>query len=117
MKKNSNEDFKITAADVTPTEEFSDYYARYLRNHPAELKYYKKSITQDYNKTKDIALFLEELKIVAKAERKITAIAKKSNVERTGIYRMLSKDNNPSFNNLLSLANNLGIGFNAYVMK
>jgi DNA-binding phage protein len=44
-------------------------------------------------------------------------MAKKSNVERTSIYRMLSKESNPTINNLLAVANTLGIGFSAYEIR
>jgi probable addiction module antidote protein len=111
-------DFEIKPEDVKiPNEEFGDYYAKYLKAHPDELKRYKKNVIDQYNKTKDIGLFLVELKIIAQAERKMTAIAKKSNLKRTSLYRILSKDNNPTFNNLVALANNLGIGFSAYEIR
>jgi DNA-binding phage protein len=118
MKKLNNEDFELTAANVKMTgEDFSDYYAKYLKGNPKKLEHYKKYITQAYNRTKDMPLFLEGLKIVAKAETKITKLAKAAKVERTSIYRILSKEHTPTVSNLLAIANNLGIGFNAYVMK
>jgi DNA-binding phage protein len=118
MKKTNIKDFKLTPADVKLTgETYSDFYAKYLKEHPDRLTHYKKYITQEYNKTKDMPLFLEGLKIIAKAEGKVSAIAKKAKVERTSVYRMLSRNNNPTINNLLAAVNNVGIDFSAHIMK
>jgi DNA-binding phage protein len=50
---------------------------------------------EEYNKSRDTALFLNSLKIVAMAEGKIAALAKTAKVERASMYRMLSKNANP----------------------
>ncbi|MDR3243747.1 MAG: hypothetical protein LBT79_03250, partial [Elusimicrobiota bacterium] len=58
-------------------------------------------------------LFLEGLKIVAQAEHKTAKLAKVSKkVDKTSVYKILSKEENPTIYNLLAAANNLGIGFN-----
>jgi hypothetical protein len=41
---------------------------------------------EEYNKTRDMALFLNSLKIVAMAEWKIAILAKTAKVERTSMY-------------------------------
>ncbi|MDR3243304.1 MAG: hypothetical protein LBT79_00985 [Elusimicrobiota bacterium] len=118
MKKINNDDFKITPADVKiPDYEYSDFYAKYLRENPKKLEHYKKHIIKEYNKTKDMPLFLEGLKIVAQAQYKITKPAKASKTDAAGIYNILSKEHNPTIYNLLTAANNLGIGFNAYATR
>ncbi|MDR3243302.1 MAG: hypothetical protein LBT79_00975 [Elusimicrobiota bacterium] len=118
-RKTMEMDFKLTPADVeTIGEDYTTYYAKYLKENPAQLKSYKKHIIKEYNKTKDMPLFLEGLKIVAQAEHKATKFAKVSKkVDRTSVYKILSKEENPTIYNLLTAANNLGIGFNAYATR
>ncbi|MDR3243128.1 MAG: hypothetical protein LBT79_00085 [Elusimicrobiota bacterium] len=110
-------DFEITPEDVKTTgEDFQDYYANYLKENPKKLKNYKKFIVEEYNKTKDAVIFLESLKTVAKAENKKTKIAKKANIKKAN-YRSLSKDGNPNFNNIIAIANNVGIDFIACYVR
>jgi probable addiction module antidote protein len=111
MKKITEiEGIKIEDAEIIKTDFFEDY-AKYLKKHPKKLQSYKKHVVEEYNKTRDTALFLNSLKIIAMAEGKITALAKTAKVERTSMYRMLSKDANPSFHSIVSFANNLGMEF------
>jgi probable addiction module antidote protein len=101
------EDIKLSDARIIKTDIFEDY-AKRLKKNPDELKSYKKLILDEYNKTHDTALFLEGLKIVAIAEGKISKLAKEAQVERTSVYRMLSKDNNPSYASVVTFAQALG---------
>jgi probable addiction module antidote protein len=111
MKK-EKKDFEITAADVkVSNSDFTEYYAKLLRDNPKELAAYKKHVVEKYNKTGDAQLLLESLKIIAMTEKKITSMAKQAKVERSSIYKMLSKNANPSFFNVLMFANSLGINF------
>jgi DNA-binding phage protein len=59
---------------------------------------------EEYNKTRDTALFLNSLKIVAMAGKKVSALAKTAKVARTSMY-------NPSFHNIVSFAHNLEMDF------
>ncbi|MDR0822291.1 MAG: hypothetical protein LBN20_00725 [Endomicrobium sp.] len=116
--KNNKEDFIITDEDVKIDGiDFSEKYARHLKNHPDELKYYKEHISKEYNQTRDKNLLLEGLKIVAMAEGKVSDMAKNANVKRTSVYRMLSKDANPSFDSIVSFAGDVGINFNACLAR
>jgi probable addiction module antidote protein len=111
MKKREKIDLEITLEDVKiPKEDFAEYYANFLKKRPSELKSYKKHIIQEYNKTKDVALFLEGLKIVAKAEGNVSKLAKNTGMDRTSIYK-LSRKANPSFCTIVALAHNLGMDF------
>jgi DNA-binding phage protein len=65
---------------------------------------------EEYNKTKGLDVFLENLKILAKAES-IVELAKKTEMKRNNIYRFLSKENNPGLKKFLPLANEIGITF------
>ncbi|MDR0822458.1 MAG: hypothetical protein LBN20_01580 [Endomicrobium sp.] len=110
-------DLELTLNDIQIGEDFSEYYADYLKTHPDRLQHYKKYIVQEYNKTKDRALFLSGLQTVARAEGKINEIAKSAKVGRTSVYRMLSDNSNPSFDNVLASAAVLGISFNACLAR
>jgi probable addiction module antidote protein len=104
------EEIKAEDAEIVKTDFFEDY-AKYLKKHPKKLQSYKNHVMEKYNKTQDTALFLNSLKIVAMAEKKIADLAKTAKVERTSMYRMLSKNANPSFHSIVSFAHNLGMDF------
>jgi probable addiction module antidote protein len=110
MKKNTtiNPDYEISKEDFNTT------YAKILSKNPKELKAFKKAIVDDFNKTKELTVLLENLKIIAKAEG-IMELAQKTRMKRTNIYRFLSKDNNPTFANLFLIAHSLGIDFKLQV--
>jgi probable addiction module antidote protein len=111
MKKITEIDnIKLENAEIIKSDVFEDY-AKSLRKDPKKLEKYKKHIVSEYNKNHDTNLLLHGLKIVAMAEGKISTLAKKAKVERTSIYRMLSKDANPSFHNVILFAHTLGIDF------
>jgi probable addiction module antidote protein len=107
MKKNEYIDKSGWKLDK---EDFSTFYAKILSKNPKSIARYKKYIIAQYNKTKELPVFLEQLKILAKAEG-IAALAKKSKITRNNIYRFLSKDSNPSFQTLMNVISNLGIDF------
>jgi probable addiction module antidote protein len=79
-----------------------------LSKKPKEIDAYRKYIIAEYNKTKEIAVFLENLKTLARAEG-VAKIASKMKMQKPNVYRFLSKDNNPSFETLVDMARNLGI--------
>ncbi|MDR3124467.1 MAG: hypothetical protein LBU10_01130 [Endomicrobium sp.] len=109
MKKTEQQSEEITPEDARILkEDFFEHYANRLKKDPEELAGYKKYLIDQYNKDEDLALFLEGLKIVAKAERKIQVLAKAAKVERTSVYRMLSKGNNISFNSFVTFIKTLG---------
>ncbi|MDR1418676.1 MAG: hypothetical protein LBI80_05965 [Endomicrobium sp.] len=111
MKKITEiENIKLEDAKIIKTDFFEDY-AKSLKKNPKKLESYKKHIMSEYNKNKDTALLLQGLRIVAMAEGKISTLAKKTKIERTSVYRMLSKNANPSFHNVISFAHILGIDF------
>gem|GEM_PF-193428 len=110
--KTNKKNFKITAADVKVSDtDFTEYYAKHLKDNPKELVAYKKHVIKKYNDIGDAELFLESLKIIAMAEKKITSMAKRAKVERSSVYKMLSKKANPSFGSVVKFANTLGLNF------
>jgi len=92
-------------------ETFGDYFAKLLSKNPKRIKSFKARIVKEYNETKDLAVFLEHLKIIAIAEKKTEILAEKTKMKRPNIYRILSKNSNPSFLNIAKIAHNLGFDF------
>jgi probable addiction module antidote protein len=56
----------------------------------------------------DPDLFLEALKDVAEAQGGMTAIARKTHLHRTGLYRVFSPKGNPTYRNLRLVMQALG---------
>jgi DNA-binding phage protein len=104
MKKN------IMKTKVIEADFFADY-AKTLKNDSAKLRSFKKRIIEEYNKTKDMPLFLENLKILAMAKGNVSGLAKKSKVQRHSVYKILSKDSNPLLINVVNIMDNLDICF------
>ncbi|MDR2437260.1 MAG: hypothetical protein LBD17_04240 [Endomicrobium sp.] len=98
-------------------EDFDTTYARSLSKNAKRLEAFKKRIINDYNKNKNVAIFLGNLKIAAMAEKKVSELAKAAKVDRSSVYKILSKDANPSFYSVVSFAHNLGIDFRLSPVK
>jgi DNA-binding phage protein len=92
-------------------EDFDTTFAKILRNDPNHLQSYRKKVMKEYNETRNIKAFLASLKIIAMADGNIPELAKKANIQRTNVYRLLSKDNNPAFESIVEIAHNLGMDF------
>ena len=110
MKKTNKEQFDRADWNIAK-ETFDETYAKILSRNPKRLETFKKRIINDYNNTKNMPVFLMNLKIIALAHGNIAELARKSNMKRPNIYRFLSQSSNPTFSNLLSIVNNLGIDF------
>ena|ERR1700728_4864954 len=57
---------------------------------------------------KDIDAFLHALKRVAEAQGGMTAIARKTQLNRAGLYKMFTSEGNPSFRNITRIIGTLG---------
>jgi DNA-binding phage protein len=115
--KQELEDLNIDPQDCRISDEdFDTTFAKILSKNPKELKSYKKRIIKRFNETGNLDTFLDNLKVVAKAEG-ISKIANKSHMHRPNIYRILSKENDPRARNLFSVIKNMGIEFKAVATK
>jgi probable addiction module antidote protein len=56
----------------------------------------------------DPATFLELLRTLAQANGGMTVIAKRTKLHRVALYKMLAKNANPSFRNILNIITALG---------
>jgi probable addiction module antidote protein len=54
------------------------------------------------------ATFLELLRLLAQSKGGMAVLAKRSHIHRVAVYKMLSKDANPSFRNVLNITKALG---------
>ena len=80
-----------------------------LRKNPKELEEYIDYICDEYAKDQNLAVLLESLKVAVMAKRgAATKIAKKGKIERTSIYRALSKNACPRIDTLQEIINGLG---------
>lgn len=95
MKKNKN---KI---------KFIDYQERLIESlkDPEEATAYLNVALED----EDPRIFLLALKNVIEAQFKISEIAKKTNLNRENLYRMLSKKGNPKLTSIVPLLQSIGL--------
>lgn len=82
---------------------FRDDLTESLKNPKEAQAFLDEALKED-----DPATFLELLRILAKSEGGMTAVAKRSSLHRVAVYKMLSKDANPSFRNVLSITKAMG---------
>jgi DNA-binding phage protein len=109
------EKIDTTDWEISPID-YDTNYSRILSENPKELKYFKNQTVKEYNATRNLQTYIRNLSIIAKAEG-IVELAKKSKMQRPNVYRMLSKESNPTARNLFILSKNLGIDFNACIAK
>lgn len=93
---------------ILALEDFDTTFSKILAKDPKHLKRYEKFIADEFNKTGDISVFLEGLKVVAKAKGNIKGLAKNAKITRKSIYDMLSKDGNPGIKNFFAVYKLLG---------
>jgi DNA-binding phage protein len=84
------EELKAAGLCKIAKEDFDTTYAKSLSKNAKRLEAFKKRIINDYNKTKNINIFLNNLKIIAMAEKKVSELAKAAKVDRSSVYKILS---------------------------
>ncbi|MDD6174045.1 MAG: DNA-binding protein [Elusimicrobiaceae bacterium] len=108
MKKNITKDFEISKDDFDTT------YAKILKKDPKRLAAFKKRVIADFNKTHNLEVFLNNLKILVMAGN-VSAFAKKVKIQRPNVYKALNPQGNPSFATIMTITDNLGISLNARI--
>ncbi|AAY62167.1 putative transcriptional regulator [Rickettsia felis str. Pedreira] len=89
-------------------EKFTDYLKEKLQNEEVLVAYINEALEQyslDHNKE----LFLATLKEAIIARGGVAKISEEAHINRQHIYKMLSSKGNPSFDNIGSLLNTLGL--------
>ncbi|MDR3243569.1 MAG: hypothetical protein LBT79_02345 [Elusimicrobiota bacterium] len=97
--------------------DYDTNFAKILSKDDKHLQSYKKKVIKEYNESKNLTAFLASLKIIAMAQKNIPELAKKVNMKRPNVYRILSRESNPAFNSITTIAHNLGIDFVACSAK
>lgn len=82
---------------------FRDYLVGTLKD-PKEVEAFLKAALEE----DDPATFLEMLRILAQTKGGMTVVSKRTKLHRVALYKMLSKDANPSFRNILHILTALG---------
>jgi probable addiction module antidote protein len=95
---------------IIAKDDYNTRYGKQLTKNPAELKGFKEYAIKEYNKTGNLEILLENLKIIAIAQD-IKQVAKKSRMKRPNMYKFLSKESNPTYANLTKVAGKLGLEF------
>jgi probable addiction module antidote protein len=86
---------------------FREYVKEKLKE-PEEAVSYLNTALEEYEKDGDTEAFLLALRTVAEVRGGITALAKKTNLNRQHLYKTLSNKGNPSLNTLEVVLHGLG---------
>lgn len=79
----------------------------YFRKHPEEMDDYIQEIFADYAQDRNAPALLASLRVIAKVKG-IGDIAKEIGVTRRGLYKALSEQGNPRFDNMNAIMNSFG---------
>lgn len=79
----------------------------YFRNHPEEMDAYIQEIFADYAQDRNAAALLASLRVIAKVKG-MNNIAQEIGLTRRGLYKALSAQGNPRFDNINALMHSLG---------
>jgi len=86
---------------------FRNYLIEKLKDETEAGEYLKVAL-EEYEKDKNTAAFLLALKTVVDAQGGVSMLAKKTELNRQHLYRILSREGNPRFNTLDSILHGLG---------
>ena len=79
----------------------------YFRKHPEEIDAYIQEIFADYAQDRNAPALLASLRVIAKVKG-IGNIAEEIGLTRRGLYKALSAQGNPRFENINSIMNSFG---------
>jgi len=79
----------------------------YFRKHPEEMDAYIQEIFADYAQDRNAAALLASLRVIAKVKG-IGDIAKEIGLTQRGLYKALSEQGNPRFDNMNALMRSFG---------
>lgn len=99
---------KITKKD-TRSIDYHDYLIESLKDHDHAVAYLNAALEELLNGDEESQkLFLKALKNVAEAQGNISELARKSNIRRESIYKMLSEEGNPYLQSFTALIHAMG---------
>jgi len=86
------------------TGKYDEYHLEWLKD-PENAAAFLNAVIEDNDKD----AFLLALRDVAQAQGGMTAIAEKTHVSRSSLYKTLSKRGNPEFNSISKLLHSMGL--------
>jgi probable addiction module antidote protein len=89
--------------------DFKENFTKRLKNNSQELEEYKKYVFEMFEKDQNKELLLEGLKTIALSTQGISAAAKSSKLQRRSLYKILTKDGNPTLNNFFMILKSLNL--------
>ncbi|MFH1832275.1 MAG: transcriptional regulator [bacterium] len=93
--------------------DYHDTLIERLKDHDYAVAYLNAAIEESLKGDEESQqLFLNALRNVAEAQGSMSNLAKRAQVRRESLYRMLSKDGNPQLSSLASLLNAMGFSLN-----
>lgn len=111
----SNKKNKLKIKKKSRSVSYHDELIKSLQDHDHAVAYLnaalEESLKSDVESQK---LFLVALKNVAEAQGNISNLAKRSNIRRESIYKMLSDEGNPYLQSFTSLINAMGFNIRLY---
>jgi probable addiction module antidote protein len=94
-----------------PLTDFKEDFAKRLRGNPKEMREYKKYILSEFEKDQNKELLLEGLKTIAMATEGMSKLAEKTRFSRRNLYKIFSKDGNPTITTFFQILKALDIKF------
>jgi len=82
-----------------------------LAADPVQASLYLQAAMEEALKANDPGIFQVALKDVAEARGSITSLARKTGLNRQHLYRMMSRNGNPSFSSLWHMLRVFGLSF------
>jgi putative addiction module killer protein/probable addiction module antidote protein len=83
--------------------DFNDSFSKRLSKNPKELKEYKEYVISEFEKDQNKELLLAGLKAIAAAAETMNGLAKKTKMSRRNLYKIFSKDGNPTLNTFFEI--------------
>jgi probable addiction module antidote protein len=87
---------------------FSEYHIEELRKKPKEAEKYLKIALEEYFRDGNKKAFYQALEDVTKANIGLSALAKKTDLNRQNIYKIFSGTSNPKLETIENILSNIG---------
>lgn len=88
---------------------FEESRIEHYRKHPEELKSYIDFSLEEYQEDGDEEEFLFSLALATKAAGGFSKLSRHTGLNRSNLYRALSKDKDPRFSTIVGVIHSLGL--------
>jgi probable addiction module antidote protein len=89
---------------------YDDWVAAILKDNPKQADDFLETSLKDFEKDGDISSLLLALRQIAKSKGGIAQLSEKTSITRESLYKILSKNGNPTLTTLKSVLDGLGYG-------